>query len=146
MQKIIIVVLCTVNALLSILCYSVYKTGNEKKEPKFQAEQTRKVEILEKNFKVRLLNGKLNIDPNAEVMSLDKKRYPLTQILNVAPHLIVRFSERHCDECLGYLLLKILRQTNVKSWDKQIILSCMLPYRRIASMIHRCFFLIRMKD
>jgi hypothetical protein len=36
--------------------------------------------------------------------------------------LIVRFSERHCEECVSYILLKILRLTNVKGWNKKIIL------------------------
>lgn len=122
MQKITIIILCIVNILLSILCYSVFKKGHQRSNTEFQSELTRKTEILERDFKVRLLNDNLRIDPNVEVMSLDKKRYPLTQILNEGPHLIVRFSERHCEECVSYILLKILRLTNVKSWNKKIIL------------------------
>ena len=65
--------MCIVNILLSILCYSVFKKGNQRNNTEFQSELTRTVEILERDLKVRLLNDNLNTDPNTEVMSLDKK-------------------------------------------------------------------------
>lgn len=122
MQKISLIILIIIDMLLSGLCWKMFKNQNQYIAAASQSDQTRKVEVLDNNFKVGMRNNNFLLDKTTIIYDLENKPFQLSEIIKNKPYLIIRFADTNCEECIRFLLLKVMRLYKDMDSNDQIIL------------------------
>ncbi len=121
MNKVIIGVLITVDVILCLLCLWAFRTRASVISEK-QIDQIRKTEVLEDELMYGLVNNNLKLNNDLSVIDIKGQTFLLKEIIGDSVKLIVRFSESHCEECVRFVVVKLLRFSQEKKWDKNSIL------------------------
>ncbi|RHR41873.1 hypothetical protein DWX23_04800 [Parabacteroides sp. AF18-52] len=122
MYKIVIGILLFVNILLSVICLNLFKDKTLLVSGKQSVEDDRLLEVLENNFKLGIRNDNSILDTSAVIHDLNKNKISLSEIPTDTPCLVIRFSETNCDECVRFLLIKVMRLYNSDLFNKRILL------------------------
>lgn len=107
--KVIIAILLLVDILLSVICLNLFKDKASLTAEKQSVKDDRLIEVLENNFKIGVYNDNSILDTTRVIHDLNKNKVGLSEILTDKPCLIIRFAETNCEECVRFLLIKVMR-------------------------------------
>ena len=110
--KVIIAILLLVDILLSVICLNLFKDKASLTAEKQSVKDDRLIEVLENNFKIGVYNDNSILDTTRVIHDLNKNEVGLSEILTDKPCLIIRFAETNCEECVRFLLIKVMRLYN----------------------------------
>ena len=89
----------------------------------------------ENNFKIGVYNDNSILDTTTVVYDLNKNEVGLSEILTDKPCLIIRFAETNCEECVRFLLIKVMRLYNSDLFNKRILLFASYPNRQALKIL-----------
>lgn len=119
-------VLAIVSAIIVlILCAVSYTMFAHKKNTyvESQKENDIKTSILKEAFTITLENDHICILDSMKMREPERLRKVLRDsTLQDKPMFVVRISELHCEECMRFILLKLLRLTKGTEMEKHIVL------------------------
>ena len=144
-------VLAIVSAIIVlILCAVSYTMFAHKKNTyvESQKENDIKTSILKEAFTITLENDHICILDSMKMREPERLRKVLRDsTLQDKPMFVVRISELHCEECMRFILLKLLRLTKGTEMEKHIVLRRMIFLIVLCCTtmepFHTCFFLIK---
>ncbi len=120
-QKITIIILILVDVILCALCVWAFRANNNTMTDQ-QTEQIRKTEILENCFVYGLTNDNIILSEDLKVTDKEKQARLLKDIVNDDTKLIVRISESHCEDCIRFFIVKLLRLAQQKKWNENQVI------------------------
>lgn len=120
-QKITIIILILVDVILCALCVWAFRANNSTMTDQ-QTEQIRKTEILENCFVYGLTNDNIILSEDLKVTDKEKQARLLKDIVNDDTKLIVRISESHCEDCIRFFIVKLLRLAQQKKWNENQVI------------------------
>lgn len=120
--KTTIVVLVIINVILCIIAYGYFKS-DQNEYIDLQKDSDIKTGVLKQVFRNALLNDDVavldSITPSEEQ---EKLKATLDSMQGNKPIFAVRVSELHCEECVRYILLKLVRMTKDTEMGKHVVL------------------------
>ncbi|MDR1743875.1 MAG: hypothetical protein LBR48_08700, partial [Dysgonamonadaceae bacterium] len=120
-NKIAIGVLIAVDIVLCSLCVWAFRVRDNHRSDEKQNESI-KVEILENCLWKGLTNNNLALGDDLKVADMEGQTAFLKDIVGDSAKLIVRFSDTNCEECIRFIVVKLLRLSAEQQWDKSKIL------------------------
>ena len=133
--KVIIAILLLVDILLSVICLNLFKDKASLTAEKQSVKDDRLIEVLENNFKIGVYNDNSILDTTRVIHDLNKNEVGLSEILTDKPCLIIRFAETNCEECVRFLLIKVMRLYNSDLFNKRILLFASYPNRQALKIL-----------
>ena len=133
--KVIIAILLLVDILLSVICLNLFKDNASLTAEKQSVKDDRLIEVLENNFKIGVYNDNSILDTTRVIHDLNKNKVGLSEILTDKPCLIIRFAETNCEECVRFLLIKVMRLYNSDLFNKRILLFASYPNRQALKIL-----------
>lgn len=133
--KVIIAILLLVDILLSVICLNLFKDKASLTAEKQSVKDDRLIEVLENNFKIGVYNDNSILDTTRVIHDLNKNKVGLSEILTDKPCLIIRFAETNCEECVRFLLIKVMRLYNSDLFNKRILLFASYPNRQALKIL-----------
>lgn len=133
--KVLIAILLLVDILLSVICLNLFKDKASLTAEKQSVKDDRLIEVLENNFKIGVYNDNSILDTTRVIHDLNKNEVGLSEILTDKPCLIIRFAETNCEECVCFLLIKVMRLYNSDLFNKRILLFASYPNRQALKIL-----------
>jgi hypothetical protein len=133
MRRITVIVLITVNIALCAICYTQFTKESHIYTDSLK-ELTEQIAYRERDLSLRMVNDNRFLEQETEVIGLDGEKHLLKDIVKERS-LVMRFSEEHCDECVRYFLLKLMRLSSELKIDNQIILLASYHNKRSLSVL-----------
>ena len=109
-NKISVIVLIIINLILSMLTYYYFKS-NKTIIQTITTEKAIKLNTLEQIFEDNLTNDNTSFIDSLSFVDVSKKSYTLGEVLTDSTTFVLRISDLHCEDCVRFMLLKLIRLT-----------------------------------
>lgn len=121
-DTIFIVVLVIINVLLSLFAYTYFK-GNTNLTGTSQEDLAVRMGLLEQTFVNVLNNDNRSVLDSLEIQKYDTEFSSLEERLQEdKPLFVLRIADLHCEQCVKFIILKLLRMAKETEMEKHIVI------------------------
>lgn len=132
-NKIAVIVLIAVNLVLSVLAHSYFKS-NKNISNNTSIEVDLKIKTLEQIFEDNLMNDNLSLIDSLSLVDASHNRYTLDEVLTDSMTFVLRISDLHCEDCVRFMLLKLIRLTQDSNMKNNVVLFASYQNKRHLSL------------
>ena len=133
-NKISVIVLIIINLILSMLTYYYFKS-NKTIIQTITTEKAIKLNTLEQIFEDNLTNDNTSFIDSLSFVDVSKKSYTLGEVLTDSTTFVLRISDLHCEDCVRFMLLKLIRLTQDSNMKNNVILFASYQNKRRLSLL-----------